>query len=189
MNRREFISSALLAGAAAAKGAVVQDGSAAPSEIPPFELEEVSIAQLGAGLASGKYTSRSLVEAYVGRIESLDRRGPTLRAVLEVNPDAGRIAGELDAERKAKGPRGPLHGIPILLKDNIDTADRMTTTAGSLALEGTIAPRDAFLARKLRDAGGCCWARRTSANGPTFAGTAPPAAGARGGARRETRMR
>lgn len=155
MNRREFLSSALLAGAAASSGmgAVMQNGSETGREAPPFLLEDVSIAQLGAGMASGMYTSRGLVEAYVRRIESLDRQGPTLRAVLEINPDALRIADELDAERKSKAPRGPLHGVPILLKDNIDTADRMTTTAGSLALEGTIAPRDAFLARKLREAG------------------------------------
>jgi amidase len=160
MNRREFLSSALLAGAAAtaASGATSQpqnnpNNPNPESPMPPFELEDVCLADLGAGMASGKYTARGLVEAYVRRIEALDRRGPTLRAVLEVNPDALKIADELDAERKSKGPRGPLHGVPILLKDNIDTADRMTTTAGSLALEGTIAPRDAFLARKLREAG------------------------------------
>lgn len=152
MNRREFLSSTLLAGAAAAQAAAAE-GARPMEPIPPFELEEVSIAQLAAGMASGKYTSRGLVGAYIGRIESLDRKGPTLRAVLEINPEASKIAGELDAERKAKGPRGPLHGVPILLKDNIDTADRMTTTAGSLALEGSIALRDSFLARKLREAG------------------------------------
>lgn len=153
MNRREFLSSALLAGAAVAEGAATQAVSQPNRDLLPFELEEVSIAELGAGMASGKYTSRGLVESYVGRIQSLDRQGPTLRAVLEINPDALTIADALDVERKAKGPRGPLHGIPILLKDNVDTADRMTTTAGSLALEGTIAPRDAFLARKLRESG------------------------------------
>jgi amidase len=138
----------------AAQGASANtDGSKALEPIPPFELEGVSIADLGAAIAAGRYTSRGLVEAYIGRIEALDGKGPTLRAVLEINPDAIKIAGELDAERKDKGPRGPLHGVPILLKDNIDTADRMTTTAGSLALEGTIAPRDSFLARKLREAG------------------------------------
>ncbi|HXE54546.1 MAG TPA: amidase [Tepidisphaeraceae bacterium] len=156
MNRREFLSSALLAGAAAAtdgSGAVMANGPQAAREIPPFELEDVPIAQLTAGMASGKYTSRGLVEAYVSRIEALDHKRPTLRAVLEINPDALKIAEELDAERKSKGPRGQLHGVPILLKDNIDTADRMTTTAGSLALEGTIAPRDSFIAKKLREAG------------------------------------
>jgi amidase len=155
MNRREFLSSTLLAGAAAAQGAAADgaEGARPVEPIAPFELEEISIAQLGAGMASGKYTSRGLVEAYIGRIQALDRKGPTLRAVLEINPEALKIAGELDAERKAMGPRGPLHGVPILLKDNIDTADRMTTTAGSLALEGTHAPHDSFLARKLREAG------------------------------------
>jgi amidase len=155
MNRREFISSALLAGAAAAQDrhASAAEGADRQGAIAPFELEELSIAELGAGMASGKYTSRGLTETYLARIEALDRRGPALRAVLETNPDALKIAGDLDAERKAKGPRSALHGIPILLKDNIDTADRMTTTAGSLALEGTMAPRDAFLAARLREAG------------------------------------
>jgi amidase len=118
-----------------------------------FELEEVSISQLQAGLASGQYTSVSLVEQYLARIEQLNRKGPELRAVIEVNPDAHSIADALDNERKAQGPRGPLHGIPILIKDNIGTADRMTTTAGSLALEGSIPARDSFVAERLRAAG------------------------------------
>src|SRR6185295_5622202 len=90
---------------------------------------------------------------YIERIESLDRKGPSLRSVLEINPDAMSIAADLDRERTQRGARGPLHGIPVLIKDNIDTADRMTTTAGSYALEGSIAPRDAFIAKRLRDAG------------------------------------
>src|SRR5437879_6573163 len=98
----------------------------------PFELEEVTIAALQAGLESGKYTARSLVTAYLQRIDELDRNGPTLRAVLEANPDALTQAAALDAERKAKGPRGPLHGIPVLVKDNVATRDRMQSTAGSL---------------------------------------------------------
>ena len=104
-------------------------------------------------MESGQETSRSLVEKYLARIEALDRQGPALRHVLEVNPDALAIADRLDAERKAGKARGPLHGIPVLIKDNIGTADRMTTTAGSLALEGSIPPRDAFVARQLREAG------------------------------------
>lgn len=123
-------------------------------DLPPaFELDETSIAQLQAALDKGEQTSRKLVESYLHRIDILDRRGPTLRSVLEVNPDALQIADALDAERKAGKVRGPLHGIPILIKDNLDTADRMTTTAGSLALEGSIAARDAFVVRKLREAG------------------------------------
>src|SRR5213596_1921500 len=119
----------------------------------PFELEEVTIAGLQAGLESGKYTARSLVTAYLQRIDELDRKGPTLRAVLEANPDALTQAAALDAERKAKGPRGPLHGIPVLVKDNVATRDRMQSTAGSLALSGVTPPRDAFLVERLRAAG------------------------------------
>ena len=101
----------------------------------------------------GKLTPSRAVEAYLARIAALDRLGPELRSVIETNPEATAIARALDAERKAKGPRGPLHGIPVLVKDNVDTADRLTTTAGSLALEGSIPLRDAHVARRLRDAG------------------------------------
>src|SRR5215471_1177313 len=119
--------------------ATVAQRSASPS----FPLEEATAAQLQDWMASGRYTSRQLTELYLRRIEEIDRGGPALHAVIEVNPDALAIADALDAERKAKGPRGPLHGIPVLIKDNIDTADRMLTTAGSLALEGTRPPKDA----------------------------------------------
>jgi amidase len=122
-------------------------------EVAPFELEELSIGDLRGRLQSGQETARSLVEKYAARIEALDRRGPSLRHVLEINPDALPIADALDAERRAGKLRGPLHGIPVLVKDNIATADRMTTTAGSLALEGCVAPRDSFVARQLRAAG------------------------------------
>ena len=120
--------------------------------VDTFELEETTIFALQNAMASGRYTSRQLVELYLRRIEAIDRRGPTLRSIIELNPDAVRIADELDAERVQRGPRGPLHGIPIIIKDNIDTADRMMTTAGSLALGG-IAPRDAFVVERLRAAG------------------------------------
>jgi amidase len=118
-----------------------------------FELNELSVAQLQEGMASGRYTSRRLVELYLKRIDEIDRAGPALHSISETNPEALAIADTLDAERKSKGPRGPLHGIPIVIKDNIDTGDRMTTTAGSLALEGSIAARDAFVVRQLRAAG------------------------------------
>ena len=121
--------------------------------VPPFELEEVSIAALQERMASGAETSRSITEKYLTRIAALDRQGPGLRQVLETNPDALALAAEFDAERKAGRVRGPLHGVPILLKDNIGTADRMTTTAGSLALEGSIPAKDSFVAQKLREAG------------------------------------
>jgi amidase len=145
--RRGFLGS--LGGGVAGLG-LVRD---APAALPHAELEEASIAELQARLASGALSSRALTEAYLARIEALDRGGPRLRSVIELNPDAVAIAAERDEERKAKGARGPLHGIPILLKDNIDTADRTTTTAGSLALEGSIPARDAFVAGRLREAG------------------------------------
>jgi len=120
---------------------------------PVFELDELSISELQQGLQSGKHSSKSLVEKYVNRINDIDRRGPTLHSVIELNPDAESIAVALDRERKERGARGPLHGIPILIKDNIDTHDRMMTTAGSLALVGAKPMQDATMAKKLRDAG------------------------------------
>jgi amidase len=104
-------------------------------------------------MASGDLTSGRICAAYLERIEAVDRAGPTLRSVIETNPEALAIAERLDAERKAGRVRGPLHGIPVLIKDNIATHDRMSTTAGSLALDGVIAPRDAFLVERLRAAG------------------------------------
>src|SRR6267143_633453 len=119
----------------------------------PFDLEEMTIAALQQGMESGQETARSLVEKYLTRIESIDRSGPALHCVIEINPDAQAIADRLDAERKGGRTRGPLHGIPLLIKDNIATADRMMTTAGSLALEGVRPPRDAFIVERLREAG------------------------------------
>ena len=124
-----------------------------PPAAPVFDLEEATIASLQQKMQSGQETSRSLVAKYLARIDAVDRSGPTLRAVLELNPEAAAIADQLDAERRTKGPRGPLHGIPILIKDNIATADRMMTTAGSLALAGVTPPKDAFIVSRLRDAG------------------------------------
>jgi amidase len=125
-----------------------------PAETPTsFELDEATVASLQDGMKSGKYTARSITELYIKRIDELDMRGPALRSVIETNPDALKIAADLDDERQAKGPRGPLHGIPVLVKDNIDTADKMTTTAGSLALSGSIPAQDSFVVKKLRDAG------------------------------------
>jgi amidase len=116
-------------------------------------LEELTLAELQAGLAVGKFTAVELVRLYTERIRSLDQQGPSLKAVIELNPEAEAIAASLDAERLAKSTRGPLHGIPVLIKDNIDTHDRMRTSAGSLALTDSIAPRDAFLVERLRAAG------------------------------------
>jgi amidase len=131
-------------------------GGPNPASAPPaaaFDLEEATIADLQQRMESGQDTARSLVEKYTARIEQIDRQGPELRSVIAVNPDALTIADRLDEERKQKGPRGPLHGIPILIKDNIATADQMATTAGSLALDGVKAPRDAVVVARLRDAG------------------------------------
>jgi amidase len=167
-DRRRFLRIGALTGAAAAaasctpgtpapgdrsRAAAAPARGSAPEAIPPFELEEATLADLRRKMETGQETARSLVEKYARRIEALDRQGPALHHVLEVNPDAAAIAAALDAERKSKGPRGPLHGIPVLVKDNIGTADRMTTTAGSLALEGSIPAKDAFVARQLREAG------------------------------------
>jgi amidase len=120
---------------------------------PHEQLEELSIVELQVEMEQGRSSARSLVERYLARIAALDSAGPSLRAVIEVNLDALDIAEALDQERAQGGQRGPLHGIPILLKDNIDTADRMQTTAGSLALLGVRRERDAFVAERLRAAG------------------------------------
>lgn len=136
-SRREFLylSAALTAGRAFA-------------ETP--NIEEATIADLGAGLTAGRFTSLALVEQYTARIGTIDKK---INSVIEMNPDAASIAAALDRERKDKGARGPLHGIPILIKDNIDTFDKMQTTAGSLALVGPPPPKDAALVTRLRDAG------------------------------------
>jgi len=136
----------------AALCAVSLGGAQAPARAP-FDLEELSIVDLQQRMQSGRDTARSLAEKYIARIEALDRGGPALHSVIELNPDALAIADRLDAERRSRGPRGPLHGIPILLKDNIATADRMATTAGSAALVGARPPKDAFIVLRLRDAG------------------------------------
>ena len=124
-----------------------------PWQQSAFELEETTIAALQEGMRSGRDTARSIVERYLSRMDAIDKSGPAINSVIERNPDAIRIAEERDAERKAGRVRGPLHGIPVLIKDNIDTADRMRTSAGSLALAESIAPRDAFIAARLREAG------------------------------------
>ncbi len=119
----------------------------------PFELDEKTIAELQKAMEEGTYTARTLTQLYLDRIEQIDRNGPGLHAAIEVNPDALKIADQLDKERQQKGPRGPMHGIPVLIKDNIDTADQMHTTAGSLALAEHIAAEDAFIVARLREAG------------------------------------
>jgi amidase len=159
LQRRRFLQSSLLTSATAAALpalAAAREIAAPPAPEPrprAFELDEATIADLQAGMASGKYTARAITQKYLGRIEEIDKRGPALASVIEVNPDALAIADGLDKERAQKHVRGPMHGIPVLIKDNIDTADRMQTTAGSLALLGSKPVKDAFLVQCLREAG------------------------------------
>jgi amidase len=158
-SRRRFLQSGLLWNAAAMTASVCPAADAGgPVSSPgngvePFELDEITIAKLQDGMNAGRFSAHSLVRKYLARIKAIDTAGPSLRSVIEINPDALAIATALDHERKQKGPRGPLHGIPVLIKDNIDTADRMATTAGSLALAGANPTRDAFLVGRLRAAG------------------------------------
>jgi len=145
IDRRHFVG-LVAAGAAMAL--------ARPSEAAEtFELDEVTAGELQEGMRTGRFTARAIAEEYLRRIEAVDKHGPAINAVIELNPDALAIAEERDRERKSGPLRGPLHGIPVLIKDNIDTADRMHTSAGSLALAESIAPRDAAVVRRLRDAG------------------------------------
>ena len=118
-----------------------------------FELNEITISELQDKMEKGEYSSEKITQLYLLRIAAIDKKGPALNAVIELNPDAMAIAKAMDEERKAGKIRGPLHGIPVLIKDNIDTADKMMTTAGSLALVGHIAAKDAFIVKKLREAG------------------------------------
>ncbi len=164
LSRRELLGAGAMGGAAALAVPLacsrpepaVQEADSVDSWASPvddFALSELSIQDLQESMTSGQWTAHEITAMYLGRIEAVDRQGPELRSILEVNPDALAIAGQLDEERQSNGPRGPLHGIPVLLKDNFATADRMTTTAGSLALEGCIAPRDSTVAHRLREAG------------------------------------
>src|SRR6266853_1362159 len=160
MNRRQFLRLGALTWAAAlCPGIAPRAALASPLRgklrfrVKPFVLDEATIFQLQTWMGCGKYSAVTLTKRYLVRIEEIDRLGPALNAVIETNPDAVAIAADLDRERKSIGPRGPLHGIPVLIKDNIDTHDRMTTTAGSVALQGSIPPRDSFVAEKLRAAG------------------------------------
>ncbi|RKG78154.1 amidase [Corallococcus terminator] len=157
LSRRTLLgAAAAVTGALAARDAHAESPTASPGTTAAgaFAFEEATVAELRAGLESGKHTARGLTEAYLARIRALDRTGELpLCSVIETNPDALAMAEALDAERKAKGARGPLHGIPVLIKDNIATADRMQTTAGSLALVGALPPRDAFIVERLRAAG------------------------------------
>lgn len=158
MDRREFVRSSALFGAATQLGGWTSGGMSRPlggSWNSPHraELTDPTLATLQRGMTERRYTSASLVQMYQDRIRELDQSGPTLKSVIELNPDARKIAIGLDRERRLCRTRGPLHGIPVLIKDNIDTRDRMTTTAGSTALTGWTPPQDAFLIERLRAAG------------------------------------
>ncbi|MDX1493451.1 MAG: amidase family protein, partial [Longimicrobiales bacterium] len=184
MDRRRFIGTAAAGGAGLTLGACGPGGgdaggrggagAASPGDggpqVRPFELDEVTLDELQASMESGERTARSITELCLQRIQEMDGQGPTLRSIIETNPDALQIADELDAERRENGPRGPLHGIPVAIKDNIDTHDGMTTTAGSLALEGSIPPRDAFIAQRLREAGAIIIAKANMSEWAYFRG-------------------
>jgi len=158
-SRRKFLSTSLVAGAGLAvlpsiAEAHIHSSMAHTSAlVPDFELDEATFYDLQKGMESGKFTARSITEKYLARIEAVDKNGPKLNAIIELNPDAIAIADALDKERKAGKVRDPLHGIPILIKDNLDTADKMMTTAGSLALMGSKPFKDSTVAAKLRAAG------------------------------------
>jgi amidase len=149
-SRRSVLQAGLFGCVAAAAEALP---AADAPKVEPFDLDEITIDELQARMKGGKLTARMIAERYLARIKEIDKAGPAINSVIEVNPDALTIADALDKERKEKGPRGPLHGVPVLLKDNIDTADKMATTAGSLALVGAKPPKDSFLVKRLRDAG------------------------------------
>ena len=158
--RREFLRLGAAGGALALAGPAAgaarprrRSGRVGTAGPVAFEFEDATLEDLQRRMTAGALSARRLAAAYLARIDALDRQGPALRHVLETNPETLAIAEALDAERRAKGPRGPLHGIPVLLKDNLDTGDMMTTTAGSLALAGSTAPRDSTVARRLREAG------------------------------------
>jgi amidase len=154
-SRRSFLKTGVVGGVSAALLPALAGAAeaAAAGVVPAFELDEISISDLQDGMKSGKYSARSIAEKYLARIEALDKQGPAINSVIEINPDALALADAMDKERVAGNVRGPLHGIPILIKDNIDTADKMMTTAGSLALVGWKPPQDAGVVQKLRAAG------------------------------------
>jgi amidase len=162
MKRKEFLTAGALAAAGLSVAPITScnnDKNKTPGTriddkaIESFELNEETISSLQDKMAAGKYTSEQITNLYLKRIQEIDKNGPLLNAVIEINPDAVAIAQALDAERKSGKLKGPLHGIPVLIKDNIDTADKMQTTAGSLAMSGHIAAQDAFVIKKLRAAG------------------------------------
>jgi len=157
MKRRTFIHIASAAGLSSVAfgfaGCRQDEKKNGKNENPAFQPAEMTVAEMQKKMQNGELTSRSLTQQYLDQIEKYDRNGPKLNSVIELNPDALSIADAMDKERKSGKTRGAMHGIPVLIKDNINTADKMQTTAGSLALEGNIAATDAFVVKKLREAG------------------------------------
>ena len=157
MDRRKFLQSTLITGAAGAFAPALAQPALTQSahSVPSFELDETTITDLQSAMQSGKLSARSIAEKYLERVSAVDKvkDGPAINSIIELNPDALTTADALDKERNAKGPRGPMHGIPVFIKDNIDTADRMATTAGSRAMIGAKPAKDAFIVQRLRDAG------------------------------------
>ncbi len=155
LSRRRFLGSAAVVGIAslAPMRPAHSEKAGGSTDIAPFDLDEISVRELQEGMNSGRFTAHSIAQKYLDRIAAIDKSGPGLNSVIEINPDALSIADSLDDERKSKGIRSPLHGIPVLIKDNIGTADHMMTTAGSLALLGFTPTKDSGVARQLRAAG------------------------------------
>jgi amidase len=166
MERRNFIKNSSLAGLTLASMGVIASCNTSPvkekkeevEKTPApgagdFELNEVTIDELQKKMQSGEYTSRSITQLYLNRIDAIDKKGPAINSVIELNPDAIAMADSMDMERKNGKVRGPMHGIPVLIKDNIDTGDKMMTTTGALALVGNIANKDAFIIKQLRESG------------------------------------
>ncbi len=179
IDRRGFLVATLAMGGGAASTASCRPKSRPETPTPAepvsdFELDEITVRDLQAGMEEGRFTARGITELYIARIEAIDKDGggrPGLHSIIEVNPEALDIAEALDKERKESGPRGPLHGIPVLLKDNVGTSDRMTTTAGSLALEGSIPQKDSFVAERLRAAGAVLLAKTNLSEWANFRST------------------
>lgn len=175
MKRKDFLKVSVLGSTIAGLGVGV---SACNSEKPKtvqkpgdFELDEITVNALQKAMDSGRYTSEKITQMYIDRIHEIDRNGPVLNTVIQMNPEAIKIARQMDKERKNGKIRGPLHGIPIMIKDNIDTADKMMTTAGALALIGNYAPKDSFIAKKLREAGAVILAKTNLSEWANFRST------------------
>ena len=185
MNRRNFLKNSSVAGAAITSLILAsgnntlaeknnnKEAAILPSSPDNFILNEITIGELQKKMQNGEYTSRTITEMYLKRIGEIDKKGPALNAIIELNPDALAIADKMDLERKGGKVRGLMHGIPVLIKDNINTGDKMNTTAGSLALTGNIASKDAFIIKQLRDAGAVLLGKTNLSEWANFRSTRP----------------